>query len=181
LSKIKYNRNNFHKHTFCEFVQVDATAIPNIDWQYKSKSGSSYCFTDEGVYRSSNHWGRAANCRWRLISEIKNPNQKERVGFAKWNDFYPNNETESFFYVEVNFVTKEVTFQHKSNPKYDEKAVLRNAAETAKVIRQIKEILESDAWAKYLDYDDLEVLRKEIIIDFLTTNKKFIELKKRFF
>ena len=181
MSKIKYNRNNFHKHTFCEFVQVDATAIPNIDWQYKSKSGSSYCFTDEGVYRSSNHWGRAANCRWRLISEIKNPNQKERVGFAKWNDFYPNNETESFFYVEVNFVTKEVTFQHKSNPKYDEKAVLRNAAETAKVIRQIKEILESDAWAKYLDYDDLEVLRKEIIIDFLTTNKKFIELKKRFF
>jgi hypothetical protein len=59
--------------------------------------------------------------------------------------------------------------------------VLRNAAETAKVIRQIKEILESDAWAKYLDYDDLEVLRKEIITDYLTTNKKFIELKKRFF
>ena len=177
----KYNKTNFHKHTFCEFIEVDATAIPNIDWQYKSKSGSSYCFTDEGVYRSSNHWGRAANCRWRLISETKNPNQKERIGYAKWTDFYPNNETENFFYVEVNFDAKEVTFQHKNNPKYDGKAVLRNAAETAKVIRQIKEILESDAWAKYLDYDNLEVLRKEIIIDFLTTNKKFIELKKRFF
>lgn len=181
MSLKKYNKTNFHKHTFCEFVEVDATAIPNIDWQYKSKSGSSYCFTDEGVYRSSNHWGRAANCRWRLISEIKNPNQKERVGYAKWTDFYPNNETENFFYVEVNFETKEVTFQHKNNPKYDGKAVLRNAAETAKVIRQIKEILESDAWSKYLDYDDLEVLRKEIITDYLTTNKKFIELKKRFF
>ncbi|WP_264550296.1 hypothetical protein [Flavobacterium sp. N2820] len=181
MSLKKYNKTNFHKHTFCEFVEVDATAILTIDWQYKSKSGSSYCFTDEGVYRSSNHWGRAANCRWRLISEIKNPNQKERVGYAKWTDFYPNNETENFFYVEVNFETKEVTFQHKNNPKYDGKAVLRNAAETAKVIRQIKEILESDAWAKYLDYDDLEVLRKEIITDYLTTNKKFIELKKRFF
>lgn len=181
MSLKKYNKTNFHKHTFCEFIEVDVASIPSIEWQYKSKSGSSYCFTDEGVYRSSNHWGRAANCRWRLISEIKNPNQKERVGFAKWTDFYPNNETESFFYVEVNFETKEVTFQHKNNPKYDGKAVLRNAAETAKVIRQIKEILESDAWAKYLDYDDLEVLRKEIITDYLTTNKKIIELKKRFF
>ena len=174
----KYNKTNFHKHTFCEFVEVDATTILNIDWQYKSKSGSSYCFTDEGVYRSSNHWGRAANCRWRLISEIKNPNQKERVGYAKWTDFYPNNETENFFYVEVNFETKEVTFQHKNNPKYDGKAVLRNAAETAKVIRQIKEILESDAWTKYLDYDDLEVLRKEICLKLVKTSTSFAEIKR---
>lgn len=177
----KYNKTNFHKHTFCEFREVTFDEISDVIIHHKSKSGSSYSFNDEGVYRISNHWGRAANCRWRLISEIKNQNQKERIGYAKWTDFYPNNETENFFYVEVNFETKEVTFQHKNNPKYDGKAVLRNAAETAKVIRQIKEILESDAWAKYLDYDDLEVLRKEIITDYLTTNKKFIELKKRFF
>jgi hypothetical protein len=174
----KYNKTNFHKHTFCEFVEVDATAIPNIGWQYKSKSGSSYCFTDEGVYRSSNHWGRAANCRWRLISEIKNPNQKERVGYAKWIDFYPNNETENFFYVEVNFDDKEVTFQHKFNHNYDGKSVLRNASETAKVIRQIKEILESDSWAKYLDFDDLEVLRKEIILKLIQTSTSFAEIKR---
>ncbi|MFM7895471.1 MAG: hypothetical protein ACKO8L_05955, partial [Flavobacterium sp.] len=109
----KYNKTNFHKHTFCEFIEVDVATIPNIEWHYKSKSGSGYCFTEEGVYRISNHWGRAANCRWRLISEIKNPNQKERIGYAKWTDFYPNNETENFFYVEVNFETKEATFQHK--------------------------------------------------------------------
>lgn len=174
----KYNKTNFHKHTFCEFIEVDATAIPNIEWHYKSKSGSGYCFTEEGVYRISNHWGRAANCRWRLISEIKNLNQKERIGYAKWTDFYPNNETESFFYVEVNFETKEATFQHKNNPNYDGKAVLRNASETAKVIRQIKEILESDTWAKYLDFDDLEQLRNEIILKLIQTSTSFAEIKR---
>lgn len=174
----KYNKTNFHKHTFCEFIEVDAATIPNIEWHYKSKSGSGYCFTDEGVYRISNHWGRAANCRWRLISEIKNPNQKERIGYAKWIDFYPNNETEKLFYVDVNFDAKEATFQNKNNPNFDGKSVLRNASETAKVIRQIKEILESDAWAKYLDYDDLEQLRKEIITKLIQTSTSFAEIKR---
>lgn len=177
----KYNKTNFHKHTFCEFIEVDTNVIPNIEWHYKSKSGSGYCFTEEGVYRISNHWGRAANCRWRLISEIKNPNQKERIGYAKWTDFYPNNETENFFYIEVNFETKEVTFQHKYNPNYDGKAVLRNAPETAKVIRQIKEILESDTWTKYLDFDDLEQLRKEIIQKLITDHQSLATIKKNYF
>ena len=180
----KYNKTNFHKHTFCEFIEVDATAIPNIEWHYMSKSGSGYCFTEEGVYRISNHWGRAANCRWRLISSLKTSssskvnNNQNRIGFAKWTDFYPNNETENFFYVEVNFETKEATFQHKNNPNYDGKAVLRNASETAKVIRQIKEILESDTWAKYLDFDDLEQLRKEIITKLIQTSTSFAEIKR---
>ena len=180
MSKIKYNRNNFHKHTFCEYTEVDAAAIPNIDWHYKSKSGSGYCFTDEGVYRSSNHWGRAANCRWRLISNSSSKinNSQNRIGYAKWIDFYPNNETENLFYVEVNFDTKEVTFQHKNNPKCNGKAVLRNASETAKIIRQIKEILESDTWAKYLDVEDIEELRREIIQKLITTNIPLQTIKK---
>ena len=174
----KYNKTNFHKHTFCEFTEVNSASIPNIEWHYKSKSGSGYFFTEEGVYRISNHWGRAANCRWRLISDIKNPNQKERIGYAKWTDFYPNNETENFFYVDINFDTEEVTFQHKNNPKYNGKAIFRNASETAKVIRQIKEILESDTWAKYLDFDDLEELRKEIILKLIQTSTSFAEIKR---
>ena len=180
MSLKKYNKTNFHKHTFCEFIEVDVATIPTIDWHYKSKSGSGYCFTEEGVYRSSNHWGRAANCRWRLISNSSSKinNSQNRIGFAKWIDFYPNNETENFFYVEVNFDTKEVTFQHKNNPNYDGKAFLRNAPETAKVIRQIKEILDSDAWAKYLDFDDLEVLRKEIILKLIQTSTSFAEIKR---
>ncbi len=180
----KYNKTNFHKHTFCEFIEVDAIAIPNIEWHYMSKSGSGYCFTEEGVYRISNHWGRVANCRWRLISNSransssKINNSLHRIGYAKWTDFYPNNETENLFYVEVNFEANEVTFQHKNNPNYDGKAVLRNASETAKVIRQIKEILESDTWARYLDFDDLEQLRKEIILKLINTRMTLQTLKK---
>ncbi len=180
----KYNKTNFHKHTFCEFTEVNSASIPNIEWHYKSKSGSGYFFTEEGVYRISNHWGRAANCRWRLISNSransssKINNSLHRIGYAKWTDFYPNNETDNFFYVEVNFEAKEVTFQHKYNPNYDGKAVFRNASETAKVIRQIKEILETDTWAKYLDFDDLEELRREIIRKLIQTSTSFAEIKR---
>ncbi len=180
----KYNRNNFHKYTFCEFTEVDSMTVSELKWDYKSKSGSGYCFTKEGVYRISNHWGRAANCRWRLISNTnlnsssKVNNSQNRIGYANWTDFYPSNETENLFYIEVNFEIKNVTFQHKFNPNYDGKAVLRNASETAKVIRQIKEILESETWAKYLNFDDLEQLRKEIILQLITTNTSLQILKK---
>ena len=187
MSLKKYNKTNFHKHTFCEFIEVDVATIPTIDWHYKSKSGSGYCFTEEGVYRISNHWGRAANCRWRLISNSKTSsnskinNGENRIGFAKWIDFYPNNETENLFYVEVNFDNKEVMFQHKNNPKYNGKAVLRNASETAKVIRQIKEILELDTWARYLDVKDIEELRRDVIQKLITTNIPLQTIKKELY
>ena len=74
-----YNKTNFHKHTFCIFKEVDFETIQNLKPNYKSKSGSSYFFTDQGVYRLSNHWGRAANCKWRLEisskSQITNSNR----------------------------------------------------------------------------------------------------------
>jgi hypothetical protein len=115
----------------------------------------------------------------KVISKINN--SQNRIGYAKWTDFYQNNEIENIFYIEVNFDTNEVTFQHKNNPKYGGKEVLRNASETAKVIRQIKEILESDAWAKYLDCEDIATARKTIIHKLITTtvplNKIKMELK----
>ena len=78
----------------------------------------------------------------------------------------------------MNFDTSEVNFKHKNNPKYNGKAVLRNASETAKVIRQIKEILDSDTWAKYFDFDDLEQLRREIIRKLIQTSTSFAEIKR---
>ena len=172
-----YTKNNFHKHTFCEFVEVNLAEIQGVDLHFKSKSGSGYCFTEDGVFRISNHWGRAANCRWRLISEIKNPNQKERIGYAKWSDFYPNNDLEKLFYIEVDFEKKEVTFQHKSNPKYDGIAVLRNASDTSKIIRQIKELVEGDYWAKHYEFETLEATRKKTIEQLINTNIPLAKLK----
>lgn len=177
---IKYNRNNFHKHTFCVFQEVDQECLRLPELSYKSKSGSSYYFTSEGVYRVSNHWGRAANCRWRLHSTAKNVNQFQRIGYAKWTDFYPNNEYEKLFFIEVNWQTKEVNFQHKNNPDFSENYVLRTASQTAKVIQQIKEVLHEDSWSKYLYFNNLEQLRAEIIQQLLTTEISFIKIKQQY-
>ena len=176
----KYHKNNFHKHTFCVFQEVEATCLKSLDLSYKSKSGSSYYFTAEGVYRESNHWGRAANCRWRLQSDAKNVNQFQRIGYAKWTDFYPNNENDKLFFIEVNCETKEVNFQHKNSSSFSEKYILRTASQTAKVVQQIKEVLHKDNWSKYLYFNDLEELRYEIIQQLLTTETSFIKIKQKY-
>lgn len=175
-----YNKFNFHKHTFCVFKEVPISEIETLQPHHKSSSGSTYYFTEAGVYRVSNHWGRAANCRWRLESDRKNVNQSMKVGYANWTDFYPNNEQENLFYIEVDWETNEVTFQHKANPKYDGKAQLRNASETAKVIRTLNEVLTTDTWAKYLTFNDINELRREVVHLLITSNASFIEIKRKY-
>lgn len=175
-----YHKNNFHSHTFCEFTEVDVLPANISKPHFKSKSGSAYYFTDEGVYRSSNHWGRAANCRWRLITQstVKINNSHTRIGFALWSSFYPNNESDALFYIEVNFETATVRFQHRNQPSYDGKAVLRTAAETAKVIRQIKELFASEAWAKYYDTTNIDSLRSDIIDQLCFSALSLSEIKR---
>jgi hypothetical protein len=65
---------------------------------FKSKSGSLYYFTDKGVYRYSNHWGRVANCRWKISGVEAYKNQNYYVGYANWLDFYSLNTSEKNFY-----------------------------------------------------------------------------------
>ncbi|WNM18163.1 hypothetical protein [Flavobacterium capsici] len=175
-----YNSKNFHKHTFCLWQEIHFSDIENQSISHKSKSGSQYIFTETGVYRISNHWGRAANCRWRLIPLENYKNQQTKVGFAKWTNFHPNNETDNLFFIEVNFTTTEVTFNHKDTSTYNETFTLRNATDTAKTIKTIKEILKETAWAKHLTYDSIENLRKEIINQLITTNSSFLDIKKQF-
>lgn len=175
-----YNKTNFHKHTFCIYREVTLTEIDGLKLSYTSKSGSSYYFTEKGLYRVSNHWGRAANCRWRLLPLENETLSKTKVGYANWTDFYPNNEHENLFYVEVNWETNEVSFQHKNNPKYDGKAHLRNAAETAKVIRHLNEVLTTDNWAKYINFENINELRKEIVSALVNTNRSFLDIKRNY-
>lgn len=171
-----YHRNNFFKHTFCLFQQVDLSVLNNLKLSYKSNSGSEYYFTEIGVYRKSNHWGRAANCRWRLISNSEYKNQTEIIGFANWTDFYSNNETEKLFYIEIQ--NEEVHFNHKNNPNYNNQ-IVRNASETAKRIKEIKGVLQSDSWAKYLNLDDFDAKRSKILSELVNTNETFVNLKAK--
>lgn len=174
----RYSRLNFHSHTFCVWKQVFDNEWKTHDSGFKSKSGSHYFFTKEGVYRISNHWGRVANCRWRIVSNEKVKNQSEVVGFAKWTDFYHNDENALLFFIQVDFKTKEVNYFHKDALFYSGNFVLRNAVETAKAIQNIKEILWETHWAKYLNYKAIDQLRCEIIEKLITSHRTFLEIKK---
>ncbi len=188
----KYHKYNFHKHTFCIFSEVMDKDIESLQANYKSKSGSSYYFTEEGLYRVSNHWGRAANCRWKLetssiiISNIglvdKNLKQVQiKIGYAQWTDFYPNNDHENLFYIAVDFQAKKVDFHHKLNPFFDGKSICRNASETAKRIKICKEVLLHEEWSKHLNFNSLEDLRTEIINALIYTNNSFVAIKRNYF
>ncbi len=172
-----YNKFNFHKHTFCLFQQVEKDAVLDLKLGYKSASGSEYYFTELGVFRKSNHWGRASNCRWRLVTNSDYKNQIETVGFAYWTDFYPNNETENLFYIEVNEAKNEVYFNHKNNPNYTNQ-LLRNASDTSKRIKEIKNVLQSNLWAKHVLFDDFAEFRTKMLTELSITNESFVNLKK---
>ena len=154
--------------------------INNVIISYKSKSGSQYIFSSDGLYRISNHWGRVANCHWRLIPLDKFKSQKTIVGFANWTDFYSNNDNSKLFFIKVDFETNEVNFYHKLSLENQEKVVLRNAKETAKTIQTIKMVLNEKDWAKYLKYDDLDILRKEILNELVNSENSFLVIKKKY-
>lgn len=173
-----YSKLNFHKHTFCIWNEVLFSEIAEMKISYVSQSGSQYIFTDKGLYRISNHWGRVANCHWRLIPLVQFKNQHDIVAYANWSDFYSNDDTSKLFFIKID-EKLEVNFYHKQTLENPKEVVLRNAKETAKTIRTIKEVLTDDNWARHLSYVDLEALRKEVIAELIDSNKSFLEIKKQ--
>ena len=168
-----YNKTNFFKHTFCEFKQIDDFDFPE-ETNYKSKSESMYFYTDEGVYRKSNHWGRVANCRWKLTANQDYKNQQTVIGFAKWNSFYPINSKEKIFFIAVNFEEKTANIQPK---KEETNNLLFTLNEAQQKIKQIAILFKETKWANYFD-DDIESLRFKVITEFINTNKTLQEIKR---
>ncbi|QTE23844.1 hypothetical protein [Polaribacter cellanae] len=167
-----YNQTNFFKHTFCEFKQVNNFQFPE-NTNYKSKSESMYFYTEKGVYRKSNHWGRVANCRWKLIANATYKNQNIIIGFAKWRDFFPINSKEKIFYIEVNFEEKTAKLQPK---KEKTTAFLFSFSKAQQRIKQITHLFKDDKWAQYFDLE-IEELRFKIITDFINSDKTLQEIK----
>jgi hypothetical protein len=166
------------KNTFCVFHEVLSDRIEGMPVQYDSKSGSKYFYSKEGMYRLSNHWGRLANSKWRLEPMEPETDSKFKIGFAAWNEFYPDNAEEELYYLEANYDKRTVNYQHRNNPKYHSKAILRTSFETAKRIKQIRNLFNLTSWAKYFVYDDIDELRKEIIDELILTNKTLEEIKR---
>ena len=169
---------NSFKNTFCVFQEVLPDKIKGLEIQYDSKSGSQYFYTKEGMYRLSNHWGRLANSKWRLEPLDPETDAKFKIGFAAWNEFYPDNAEEELYYLETDYIKKTVNYQHKNNPNFNSKPILRTSFETTKKIKQIRNLLALTSWAKYYDYDDIDELRKKIIEQLIYTNKTLDEIKR---
>jgi hypothetical protein len=172
-----YNKTNFHKHTFCIFQEVELNVLKDLKLHYKSESGSSYYFVEGGVYRYSNHWGRAANCKWRLISNNINK-ERTKLGYANWSDFYQDNDFEKLYFIEVDYSNQSAHFNHYQNKKFSNDKIVRTSTETAKLLKQIRILLEETSWAKHLKRESIEELRQEIIEQLITTNKSFQEIKR---
>lgn len=171
-----YNKSNFFKYTFCDFTKVNPVFFDENKVHFKSKASSQYSYTNEGVYRFSNHWGRVANCRWRLHSDEKIRSQDYYLGFAKWADFYALNETEKQFYISVDYINNNVNFHHKET---NDDVFVFFAATAQKKVAQIKKILLDDKWAKYFE-EDIDLLRKKIITEYVNSNKSLQEIKQDF-
>jgi hypothetical protein len=170
-----YNKTNFFKHTFCEFQQVDKFEFPE-ETNYKSKSESMYFYTDDGVYRKSNHWGRVANCRWKIKANEAYKNQQIVIGFGKWKAFYPINSTEKNFFIAVNYEEKVVTLQPKGVKSGH---YLFTFPEAQKRIKEIMQLLKEDAWAKYFE-TEIKELRFKIISEYISSEKVLQEIKRGF-
>jgi hypothetical protein len=171
------NPNSF-KNTFCVFHEVPLSSLKGLVVQYQSKSGSSYYYSKSGMYRLSNHWGRLANSKWRLEPLEPESESKIKLGFSSWENFYSDNAVDELYYLEANYLKNTVNYQHKNNPNYDKKAILRTSFETAKKIKQIRNLFALTSWAKYFEYDDLDVLRKKIIDELIFTNRTLEEIKR---
>jgi hypothetical protein len=178
MQKIFRPNPNSFKNTFCIFHEESLDSLKGLSVQYQSKSGSSYYYTTLGMYRLSNHWGRLANSKWRLEPLEPETESKVKLGFALWTNFYPDNAVEELYYLEANYVKRTVNYQHKNNPNYDNKAILRTSFETTKKIKQIRNLLTLTSWAKYFEYDDLDFLRQQIINELIFTNKSLDEIKR---
>jgi hypothetical protein len=57
--------------------------------------------------------------------------------------------------------------------------ILRNSFDTAKKIKQIRNLLTLTSWAKHFEYEDLQELRKEIIQELVYTNTTLEEIKRK--
>ncbi len=175
-----YDSSNFHKHTFCLWKEVTQADFEQIGNSFTSKSGSAYFFTDSGVYRISNHWGRVANCRWRLMPLASYSSQQLTIAYAEWNDFFPNDETAKLYFVAVDWNQKKADFFHKNVSFYDGKALLRTAVEASGSLKIIKRILQETDWAKHVTFEDLEALRHWFVSQLLTSSQTFVALKRKY-
>ncbi len=171
-----YHKFNFFRHTYCEFTSQPIGFFKGKSAHYQSKSGSLYFYTDEGVYRYSNHWGRVANCRWKIKGVDEYKSQNYYVAFANWNAFYMLNDTDKVFYLDVDFSLKGVKIKRLKNEEKSD-CFLMTSEFAHQRLKQIQTLFKEYRWATYFD-EDIDVLRERLINNLRATNKTIQQLKR---
>lgn len=140
----KADENTFFMGTVTTFEGRDK--VPSRPPDYVSNSGSEYWYTEEGVYRRSDHWGeQIASADWFLEGKRANPDGSYReyyfdanggyhksktydsmitpIGFAKWSDFkrkadsYTTNIHEKGALPYEGWTSTKITFKEASTKK----------------------------------------------------------------
>lgn len=142
---------------------------------YKSKSGSSYFYTEKGVYRYSNHWGRVANCRWKIRGIEDYKNQNYYIGYANWSNFFPLSSSEKAFYLKYDSLTSETTI-HKSNMFKNSSHFLMSLDLALKRIKEIKLLRKNYKWALY--FEDVNLVENMLITRLINSDKPLEKLKR---
>lgn len=176
MATFDYRNKSLMKNTFCIFNEVDSKIIISRKPDYTSASKSQYYFSADGVFRYSDHWGRTANSKWRLIP-MDEKYRKFKTGFALWTDFHKDNDVEILYFIEVDFELNAVFFNHKNNLQTSNNAILRTTSETTKIIRQIRNLLQNDAWTKYFHQKDI---KKQIVMDLIHSNETLVNIKQKY-
>ena len=163
-----YNRSNFHKNTYCIFNEVNSSEIPALS-HYRSKSGSEYYFTEEGVFRTSNHWGRAAKCKWALIPN-GHSTSRIKTGFAKWTAFHEDNDFEKLYFISADESLEKISFCHKDESPDKGCPFLRTAGETTKRIREIRNLSKNLNWLDYYKENERSNILKKVVETLIETD-----------
>lgn len=86
------NKDDFYISTFADWklekvMTIREAFLLKQTFDYVSPSGSAYKYTEEGVYRISNHWlHNVASCNWTIDGSFYNES-RPLLGFCKWGDF----------------------------------------------------------------------------------------------
>ncbi|CAM1350534.1 conserved hypothetical protein [Tenacibaculum ascidiaceicola] len=142
---------------------------------FQSKSGSYYYYTEDGVFRYSNHWGRVANCRWKIQGIDNYKNQQYYVGYANWSSFYPLNSIDKVFYLEVDYTKAKASIK-RVEEGLENNHFLMNSELVHQRLKQIQTLFKEYKWARYYE-EDIDVLRKKIINKLVITNKTLQQIK----
>ena len=172
---MKYHKFNFYRNTYCEFEMQDIDFFEEMKAHFQSKSGSYYYYTENGVFRYSNHWGRVANCRWKIQGIDNYKNQQYYVGYANWSSFYPLNSIDKVFYLEVDYTKAKASIK-RVEEGLENNHFLMNSELVHQRLKQVQTLFKEYKWARYYE-EDIDVLRKKIINKLVTTNKTLQQIK----